>query len=83
LRTGTCTTTTWPIINADSLAVSYVTGLMNINLSLAVNETNGKVTVVGTDALNWVRFEPNINGVFARVNIAAFDPDSPNLGFHR
>jgi DNA-binding beta-propeller fold protein YncE len=61
------------IIDADSLNVDHVSGTMNINMALAVNPANGMVTVVGTDARNWVRFEPNINGVFLRVNMAGFD----------
>jgi DNA-binding beta-propeller fold protein YncE len=61
------------IIDADSLDVAYVRGTMNINMALALRGET--ITVVGTDALNWIRFEPNINGVFARVNMASFGPE--------
>jgi DNA-binding beta-propeller fold protein YncE len=70
------------IIDAQTLAVSYSKGLMNINMALAVHPT-GRVTVVGTDALNHIRYEPNISGRFLRVNMASFDPlnptDSPSI----
>jgi hypothetical protein len=49
-----------------SLAVSYATGLMNANMQLAASPA-GDVLVVGTDATNEVRFEPNVAGTFVRV----------------
>lgn len=64
------------IIDAASLGVSYAGGLMNANMALAVGPA-GRVTVVGTDALNHVRFEQHVRGRFLRVNIASFDPASP------
>ncbi len=57
-------------IDARSLRVSYREGLMNINMALAVNPRDGSVAVVGTDAINEVRFEPLLNGVFLRVLVA-------------
>jgi YVTN family beta-propeller protein len=65
------------IIDASTLAVSYATGLMNINMALAVQPGNGRVTVVGTDATNEVRFEPILKGRFLRVLAASVDPASP------
>jgi len=65
------------VIDAQSLAVSYEDRLMNINMALAVHPTSGLVTVVGTDGTNEIRFEPNLNGVFLRVVLAAFDPAGP------
>jgi hypothetical protein len=61
------------VIDADTLDVSYMTGLMNLNMALAVQPGCNRVTVVGTDALNHLRFEPNVNGVFLRANLATFD----------
>lgn len=64
------------VIDAATLAVTYVPGLMNLNMALSVHPS-GAVSVVGTDALNHIRFEPNLRGRFLRVNLAMFDPDAP------
>ncbi|MDY7229451.1 YncE family protein [Hyalangium rubrum] len=66
------------IIDAATLSVSYARGLMNLNMALAVHPS-GVVTVVGTDATNEVRFEPNVNGRFLRVRLAAVHPAAPAL----
>ena len=62
------------IIDTADYSVSYATGLMNICMALAPNPASGRVAVVGTDAINEVRFESNLNGVFARVKLALVDP---------
>jgi DNA-binding beta-propeller fold protein YncE len=62
------------IIDAATFATSYVSGLMNICMAVAVNPVSGQVCVVGTDALNQVRFQPVLNGIFLRVNLAQVDP---------
>ncbi|MGB1310716.1 MAG: Ig-like domain-containing protein [Leucothrix sp.] len=62
------------IINANSLNVSYQKRLMNMVMALAVNPTSGRITAVGTEARNEVRFEPNLNGNFIQVNKATFTP---------
>ncbi|WP_205519516.1 hypothetical protein [Pyxidicoccus caerfyrddinensis] len=64
------------IIDTDTLGVTYATRLMNLNMALAVHPS-GSVTVVGTDATNEVRFEPNVNGRFLRVLMAVVDPRRP------
>ncbi|MGE4198917.1 MAG: hypothetical protein AB7G11_17555, partial [Phycisphaerales bacterium] len=61
-------------ISTSNLSVSYATRLMNICMSLAVNPASGRITVIGTDATNEVRFEPNVNGRFIRVNFSSVDP---------
>ena len=66
------------IINAQTLAVGYQTRLMNMVMALAVNPVTGQVTAVGTDATNEVRFEPNVNGRFLRVNLATFNSSGGN-----
>ncbi|MBK8950780.1 MAG: YncE family protein [Flavobacteriales bacterium] len=59
--------------NAPSTAgVQYQTRMGNMLMAMAVNPTNGQVSVVGTDATNEVRFEPVLNGKFLRVNISRF-----------
>lgn len=62
------------IINTTNFGISYVSGLMNICMDVAVNPASGKITVVGTDALNHIRFEPVLNGIFVRVEMASVDP---------
>ncbi|MBX3420945.1 MAG: hypothetical protein KF752_05235 [Pirellulaceae bacterium] len=59
------------VVNASSLAVSYVTGLMNLCMSVSVNPATGQICVVGTDARNEIRFEPLLRGQFIEV-LAAF-----------
>ncbi len=60
--------------NAPSTAgVQYQTRLGNILMAMAVNPATGGISVVGTDATNEIRFEPNLNGTFLRVNIAQFN----------
>ncbi len=54
------------IIDANTLAVSYATGLMNSNMAIGVHPS-GSVAVVGIEAINEVRFEPLLNGTFVRV----------------
>lgn len=61
-------------INANNLSVSYQKRLMNMVMALAVNPSSGQVTVVGTEARNEVRYEPNLNGNFIKVNKATFTP---------
>ncbi len=65
------------IIDADSLQVTYAVGLMTLDMGLAVHPS-GDVTVIGSEALNDVRFEPNLRGDFARMVMAVFDPLAPD-----
>jgi YVTN family beta-propeller protein len=62
------------VIETASLAVTYATRLMNICMDVAVNPASGQIAVIGTDALNEIRFEPNLNGTFLRVELALVDP---------
>ena len=55
------------IVDAQTLAVGYATDVMNMNMALAVGPGGSGVTIVGIDAINEVRFEPNLNGIFVRV----------------
>lgn len=61
------------VLDANSLSLSYEHHMGNILMAMAVNPTDGKVSVVGTDATNEIRFEPNLNGKFLRVNISQFN----------
>ena len=68
------------VIDANSLSIDYATSLMNIGMSVAVNPADGQITLVGTDAINQMRFEPNVNGRFVQVLMASVNPG--NLGSH-
>lgn len=62
------------VIDTDTGLVSYATGLMNLCMTAEVNPVSGEILIVGTDALNEVRFEPNLNGTFVRVIYGVVDP---------
>jgi len=63
-------------IDTSTLAINYTGNLMNICMSLAENPSSGKIAVIGTDGLNSIRFEPVLNGIFVRVNLALAEPDN-------
>ncbi|MBK8267094.1 MAG: hypothetical protein IPK83_01820 [Planctomycetes bacterium] len=65
------------IIDANTLDITYAAGLMNIDMNLAVHPS-GSVTVIGSEAINEIRFEPNLRGTFARMVMATFDPLVPD-----
>jgi YVTN family beta-propeller protein len=65
------------VIDTQTLAVSYVSRLMNLNMQLAVR-ADGALTVVGTEAFNEVRFEPNVTAKFVRSRLAIVQPSTSN-----
>ena len=77
------------VVNASSLAVTYIKGLMTIVSGIAV-APNGNVLAVGMESRNELRFEQNVNGVFVRcmgallpsgaAGSAAFDMN-PHLSY--
>jgi YVTN family beta-propeller protein len=64
------------VANPTVASTTYQKHLGNILMAMAVNPATGKISVVGTDATNEIRFEPNLNGKFLRVNISQFDQGS-------
>jgi DNA-binding beta-propeller fold protein YncE len=62
------------VVDAATLEVSYVSGLMNLDMALAVSPADGSIAVVGTEATNEVRFEPNLTGRFVRSHLALLAP---------
>lgn len=60
------------LINTSSLSVRYVSGLMNIGMAITA-QPGGGYSLIGTDGLNEVRFEPNVNSTFVRVLLASID----------
>ncbi|MFM9996065.1 MAG: hypothetical protein ACKVU4_09705 [Phycisphaerales bacterium] len=67
------------IIDASGLGVTWAHRLMNLCMAIGVNPATGRISVVGTDAINEVRFEPIVNGRFIRVNVGLFEAASPTL----
>ena len=59
------------VIDTAGLTVEWIEGLMTTDMALAVHPQSGAVTVVGTDADNLTRFEPNLAGRFIRVLFAS------------
>ncbi|MFT5424341.1 MAG: YVTN family beta-propeller protein [Phycisphaerales bacterium] len=66
------------VIDASSLSLSYQDRLMNFNMAMGVNPVTGQIAVVGTEATNEVRYEPNLNGRFVRVHGAVFNAGGAN-----
>jgi DNA-binding beta-propeller fold protein YncE len=62
------------VINAATFSVNYATGLMNLCMALGINPATGQTAVVGTDAINQIRFQPVLDGIFVRVEMALVDP---------
>ncbi|MEY3143987.1 MAG: hypothetical protein RLY21_2480 [Planctomycetota bacterium] len=60
------------IVDTATLSTSYVTGLMSTVASVGV-APNGTILAVGIEARNEIRFEPKLDGKFARM-VAAFVP---------
>jgi DNA-binding beta-propeller fold protein YncE len=65
------------IVDAASLAVGYADHLMTLGMALAVRPSDGRVTLVGTEAGNQIRFEANVKARFSRVMMAGFAPAAP------
>ena len=60
------------VVDVATLSTSYVTGLMSTVASVGV-APNGTILAVGIEARNEIRFEPKLDGKFARM-LAAFVP---------
>jgi len=65
------------IIDTTTLAVTYARGLMNACMDVSVNPATGAICVIGTDATNEIRYEPNVNSTFVRVLLAVVDAVNP------
>lgn len=69
------------VIDAATLATTYVTGLMNTVASVGV-APNGTILAVGIEPTNEIRFEPKLDGKFARMRgalIASGGSGTPTL----
>jgi len=66
------------ILSLNDLGDTYATRQMNICMAIGVKpygEDAGNVYMVGTDATNEIRFEPNLTGTFVRVMLSITKPD--------
>ena len=69
------------VIDAATLATTYVTGLMNTVASIGV-APDGTILAVGIEPGNEVRFEPRLDGKFAKMRgafVAAGGTGTPTL----
>src|SRR5690606_36864058 len=57
---------------------SYIEGLMNLNMGLAVR-ADGSLGVIGCEAHNPIRFEPNLRNRFVDFVLAQLAPDGSVL----
>ncbi|MGQ0628744.1 MAG: YncE family protein [Phycisphaerales bacterium] len=55
------------VIDTTNDSVTYRDGLMTMGMAIGVNAVTGDIHMVGTEARNEVRFEPNIKSRFATV----------------
>ncbi|MEO1530143.1 MAG: carbohydrate-binding domain-containing protein, partial [Planctomycetota bacterium] len=60
------------LIQSNTLAVNYRDSLMNAVMAISVNPVTRRVTVVGTEAHNQIRYEPNLQSHFLTVTFADF-----------
>jgi YVTN family beta-propeller protein len=56
---------------------TYGQNINNVNMALAIQPGNGKVSTLGHHLTNYVRFEPNHRSVFGRSFFGFFDPANP------
>ena len=61
------------VLDAATLSVGYVRGLMTVPTGMA-RLPDGRTAVVGIESRNEIRFEANLRGVFVRSEIALVSP---------
>src|SRR5262249_51069871 len=64
------------VINSRTLDLSYISGLMNLDMHISTR-WDGMLLVIGTEATNHIRFEPNLRGHFVHSMAALIDPAHP------
>jgi DNA-binding beta-propeller fold protein YncE len=60
------------VIDTETLEIAYIPHLMNLNMALGLMP-DGRLSVVGTEAMNHIRFEPNLTSKFVRHHLALVD----------
>ena len=66
------------VIDTATNEVSYVSGLMNIGMAIGYNAAKNQVTMIGTVAINEIRYEPILNGIFVRANLGIVNANDIN-----
>lgn len=64
------------IVNPSTLSISYVGGMLTMVMGIGV-APDGRVALVGTEAKNEIRFEPNVQSIFVRSQLASFAQAAP------
>ncbi|HRG15101.1 MAG TPA: hypothetical protein PLB00_03845 [Pseudomonadota bacterium] len=64
------------ILDTATLAITHADRLMTTVMALGV-APDGRVSAIGTEATNEIRFEPNLTSRFVRVRLGRFDPVTP------
>lgn len=64
-------------IDAATFGVTYSDRLMNICADVAPNPQTGVLAVIGTDAINEVRYEPVLKSIFVRAELALVGEGEP------
>ncbi len=65
------------IIQTSNNALIYANGMLTTVMAIGVRP-DGLVSIVGTEAMNELRFEPNVNGIFIRAEMGLFAAASPS-----
>lgn len=61
---------------ASPSVIGHAHGLMNLCMTMAVQPQTGQLVVIGTEAFNEIRFEPNLKSRFLEVRAATVDPQT-------
>jgi YVTN family beta-propeller protein len=69
------------IIDVATGNVTYSTRLMTVAMAMDVHPVTGEVLLVGTDAKNEIRFEPDLQSTFIKVTGAIVRPDKEKSVF--
>ncbi|MBL0028884.1 MAG: beta-propeller fold lactonase family protein [Rhodanobacteraceae bacterium] len=64
------------IVDTATQGITYADRLMTTVMALGV-APDGRVSAIGTEATNEIRFEPNLSARFIRVRLGRFDPTTP------
>lgn len=70
------------IVDTATQGITYADRLMTTVMALGV-APDGRVSAIGTEATNEIRFEPNLTSRFIRVRLGRFDQRRADEQEHR